>query len=262
MQAEIRNRLLERLDVVRLQPKVILDLGTGTGHAARLLQDRYRAAQVVALDVSAGMLHEARRQRRWLRPFHRVLGDAHRLPVATESVDLLVSNLLLEWCHDPDLVFAHLCRVIRPGGLLMFTTLGPDTLLELRDAWRRVDSATHVHRFIDMHDLGDALLRAGFAEPVMDAERLTVTYADLDTLVADLRATGATNLADGRKRGLSTPRQLAAIEAGLPREAGSTRLAVSVEVVYGHAWKAATPRRDSGPRETRIPVGAIARQRR
>jgi malonyl-CoA O-methyltransferase len=257
VQAEIRARLLERLDIVRLQPKSVLDLGAGTGQGTRALKDRYRTAEVVACDVSAGMLREAARQSRWLRPFHRVIGDAHRLPVASESIDLVFSNLLLEWCHDPDRVFAEMARALRVGGLLTFTTLGPDTLKELRTAWARADAAVHVHRFIDMHDLGDALLRTGFAEPVMDTERLTVTYASLDTLLTELRGSGATNLAAGRKRGLTTGRQLAALQKNVTG-ASAGRLSISVEVVYGHAWKGAPTRAASG--ETRVPLSSIRRR--
>jgi SAM-dependent methyltransferase len=144
----------------------------------RELKRRYPAAQVIALDSSLSMLGASTRQQRFLRKFSPVCADAQRLPLRSQSFDLVLSNLLLEWCHDPDTVFAEAARVLRPKGLFMFTTLGPDTLKEVRDLWRGVDPFTHVHRFIDMHDFGDALLRAGFAEPVMDTERLTVTYRD------------------------------------------------------------------------------------
>ncbi len=139
------------------------------------------------------MLVEADRQQSWLRKFHRIAADAHRLPIKDGSAQLVFSNLMLEWSHDPDAVFQEIRRVLQPGGLLTFATLGPDTLRELRDGWRKIDAHPHVHRFIDMHDLGDALMRAGLAEPVMDTERLTVTYPHLDALLQELTAMGSSN---------------------------------------------------------------------
>lgn len=257
--AELRRRLLERLDVVRLEPKVALDLGSGTGHAARALQRRYRSAYVVAADISVGMLEQARRQQSLFKRFGRVACDAHQLGLHTDSVDLAFSNLMLQWCADPDRVFAELARVLRPGGLLTFTALGPDSLRELRSAWDDGDGV-HVHRFIDMHDWGDALMRAGFAEPVMDTERLTVTYRDLDSLLTELKGSGSTNLARGRARSLrSTRRHRLACQRF---ESGKKNhvLPVTLEVVYGHAWATdRTPiraRRDSFA----IPVARIGRR--
>lgn len=257
--AEIRNRLLERLDIVRLQPGVVLDLGAGTGHAARALKQRYRNAEIIALDASGGMLVEANRRQSWWRRFHRLQADAHRLPLPDASVDLVFSNLLLEWCHDPDTVFQEIRRVLRPGGLLSFATLGPDTLRELRAAWRSQDSLVHVHRFIDMHDLGDALVRAGLAEPVMDMERLTVTYPDPDALLRELAQCGAGNIAAGRPRGLTGKGRLNGLRQALTPAPGEP-LQVSVEVVYGHAWaNELRSRKPAG--EVRIPVGDIGHRR-
>jgi malonyl-CoA O-methyltransferase len=274
--AEIRTRLLERLDIVRLQPQVVLDLGAGTGHASKALKHRYRGAEVVALDLAPAMLIEANRRQSWLRRFHRVAADAHRLPLKDASVELVFSNLMLEWCHDPDAVFQEIRRVLKPGGLLTFATLGPDTLRELREAWRKVDHYTHVHRFIDMHDLGDALLRAGLAEPVMDTERLTVTYPDLDALMRELTASGSSNVAAGRARGLTSKARMESlrrvvgataqagappISRGIPSAAllKSHSLSVSVEVVYGHAWAGQLRRPQRAGGEIRIPVSSLKR---
>jgi malonyl-CoA O-methyltransferase len=236
VQAEIRTRLLERLDVVRLQPKAVLDLGAGTGHASRDLKRRYPSAQVVALDSSWSMLRESARQQRFLRRFAPVCADAHRLSLRSQSFDLVLSNLLLEWCHDPDAVFAEAARVLRPQGLFTFTTVGPDTLKEVRELWRGIDPFTHVHRFIDMHDFGDALVRAGFAEPVMDTERLTVTYSDLSALVAEIRGSGAHNLAQGRPHGLTGRTRGAAVRSRSEELVRNGPLRISIEVIHGHAW--------------------------
>ncbi|HET9446752.1 MAG TPA: malonyl-ACP O-methyltransferase BioC, partial [Steroidobacteraceae bacterium] len=236
VQAEIRARLLERLDIVRLQPAAVLDLGAGTGHSSRALKRRYPAAQVIALDASLPTLRESARQQRFLRRFAPVCADAHRLPLRSQSFELVLSNLLLEWCHDPDVVFAEAARVLRPQGLFTFTTLGPDTLKEVRELWRGVDHFTHVHRFIDMHDFGDALVRAGFAEPVMDTERLTVTYPDLATLVGELRGSGARNIAQGRPRGLTSRARGATLRSRSDDLLRNGPLRISVEVIHGHAW--------------------------
>ena len=257
--AEIRNRLLERLDIVRLQPAVVLELGAATGHASKALKHRYRSAEVIAFDLSSAMLDKAERQQSWLRKFQRVAGDAHRLPFKDESVDMVFSNLMLEWCHDPDAVFAEIRRVIKPGGLLTFATLGPDTLRELREAWRKVDLYTHVHRFIDMHDLGDALMRAGLAEPVMDTERLTVNYPTLDALLQELVASGSSNLAQGRAPGLAGKARLESLRRAVAASSPSGALPVSVEVVYGHAWAGQLRRPQRSGGEIRIPVSSLKR---
>ena len=236
VQGEIRTRLLERLDIVRLQPTAVLDLGAGTGQASRELKRRYPSAQVIALDSSLAMLGQSARQQRFLRRFVPVCGDAHRLPLQSQSFDLVLSNLLLEWCHDPDAVFAEAARVLRPKGLFTFTTVGPDTLKEARELWRGVDTFTHVHRFIDMHDFGDALLRAGFAEPVMDTERLTVTYPDLSALLEEIRGSGARNLAQGRPHGLTGRARGALVRSRSEELRRNGPLRISVEVIHGHAW--------------------------
>lgn len=259
---EIRNRLLERLDLVKLQPEVVLDLGAGTGHASKALKHRYRRAEIVAIDLSRTMLVEAERRQSWLRRFHRVAADAHRLPLKDGSAQLVFSNLMLEWCHDPDAVFHEIRRVLQPGGLLTFATLGPDTLRELREGWREVDPHPHVHRFIDMHDLGDALVRAGLAEPVMDTERLTVTYPDLDALLKELVASGSSNLAHGRARGLTPKGHLESLRRAVRPATEQAALPVSVEVVYSHAWATELrPRRRAGD-EVRVPLSTLARTKR
>jgi malonyl-CoA O-methyltransferase len=259
VQGEIRTRLLERLDLVKLQPERVLDLGAASGQSSRALLDRYPKSQVIALDWSTAMLREANREQRWLRRFARVAGDAHRVPLRDGTIDLAFSNLMLAWCNDPDAVLQEANRLLRPGGLFIFTTFGPDTLKELRDAFRRVDARTHVHRFIDMHDWGDALMRAGYAEPVMDTERLTVTYPSARALLDELRQAGGTNATLGRRRGLLSKAGLNTVIAELDARRDAGRLAVSVEVVYGHAWRAT---RERAPKsgEFAIPISAIRRR--
>ena len=263
LQAEVRHLLLGRLDYVTLEPDVILDVGCGTGHAARALQDRYPRAQVVAFDLSEGMLREAQRRQSQPPGFARVCGDAVRLPFAQATVDLLFSNLTLQWCTDLDAAFAEFRRVLRPQGLLNFTTFGPDTLIELRNAWAQADDCRHVNEFADMHDLGDGLIRAGLAEPVMDVERFTLTYTDVVALMRDLKAIGAHNAASTRPRGLTGRAALAAMRAAYETHRRDGVLPATYEVVFGQAWgPAGEPQRGRRRGEFTCDPTAIGRRSR
>jgi malonyl-CoA O-methyltransferase len=246
---EVRDNLLQRLDLMALTPRVAVDAGTGTGHAASALIRRYPKALVIALDASRPMLKAAGRRQSWLRRFERVCADAESLPLADGSVDLILSNLMLQWC-DPDAVFAECRRVLAPQGLLSFTTLGPDTLRELRSAWSEVDSHTHVNQFLDMHDIGDALVRAGFASPVLDVERYTLTYTDVRRVAADLKATGARNATLGRSRGLTGRGRFNALTTAYESFRQDGRLPATYEVVFGHAWTRGPPARRGGSDES------------
>jgi malonyl-CoA O-methyltransferase len=207
------------------------------------------------------MLHVAGRQQFWLRRFARVCADAVRLPFADGSVELILSNLMLQWCN-PDAVFAEFRRVLAPHGLLSFTTLGPDTLRELRSAWGEVDSRSHVNQFIDMHDLGDALLRSGFAAPVLDVERYTLTYLDLRRVAADLKAVGAHNATRGRPKGLTGRRQFAAVQTAYEAFRQDGRLPATYEVVFGHAWTPAAAARRIGADSATVSLDEIKAQLR
>jgi malonyl-CoA O-methyltransferase len=238
--------LLERLDLMTLQPRVILDAGAGTAHGSRALQKRYPRAEVIALDTAFGMLQESRRQQRWWRrDFTRVCAEAEHLPLADGSVDLIWSNLMLQWC-EPDASFAEFRRVLAPRGALSFSTFGPDTLRELRSAWAAADAHEHVNQFIDMHDLGDALVRAGFAQPVLDVERFTLQYTDVRDLSRDLKTIGAHNVTAGRPRGLTSPRKFMAMCAAYEKYRDAGRLPASYEVVYGQAWAPVTAAKKHG----------------
>jgi malonyl-CoA O-methyltransferase len=260
LQSRVREELLDRLQWIRMQPDIVVDLGAGTGHASVALRRRYRSSRVIAADVSLGMLREAGRQRRLFRRFDLVCADAARLPLRTASVDMVFSSLMLQWCDDPDAVFRECRRILRPGGLLTYATFGPDTLIELRRAWAEVDGLTHVNRFIDMHDLGDAMIRAGFAEPVMDVERCTLTYADARALMRDLKAIGAHNVNAGRARGLTGKSRLARMIAAYESFRREGRLPATYEVVYGQAWVAERQVAPSRDGEVRIPVSRITRR--
>jgi len=261
LQEEVRSRLLARLDYMTLEPQVILDLGAGTGRASRVLKRRYPKAQVLALDIAPGMLKEAGRQQGWWRRFDRVCANASLLPLKDASVDLVVSNLMLQWCDPPDRVFAEVRRVLKPRGLFTFTSFGPDTLKELRLAWSAVDDRPHVHRFIDMHDLGDALLRAGLAEPVLDVEHFTLTYPDAVSLMRELKIIGATNASRGRSAGLTGRRALKSLATAYEAFRREGVLPATYEVVYGQAWgNLSGPRKTLPKGEARIGVDQITRR--
>ncbi len=236
LQREIADRMLERLDYIRLQPRQVLDLGAGTGYALNGLQRRYPRARILALDFAEGMLHQARRRSRWPRRPQCLCADVESLPLAGGSVDLIFSNATLQWCNDLERSLQECLRVLRPGGLLLFSTFGPDTLLELRAAWASADDQVHVGTFVDMHDIGDALVRTRFAEPVMDVERLTLTYGRARDLMRDLKLLGAHNVLSRRPRGLTGRGRLASLEAAYEAYRQDGRLPASYEVVYGSAW--------------------------
>lgn len=249
LQYDIGGRLLERLDGDQSKTlRRILDLGCGTGFVARALAQRFRGARVVGLDLSPAMVEQANARRgRWSRCRY-VCADAERLPLASGSMDLVVSNLALQWC-DAATAFAEIARVLRPGGRFLFSTFGPDTLKELRAAWASVNSETHVHGFVDMHELGDLLLGQGFVNPVMDMEVLTMTYADVDGLMADLRGIGAHNLATPRSAGLTGRHAFARFRSAYQDMAVEGRIPATYEVVFGFG---------RAPTEQQLPAGEVA----
>ena len=240
LETEVGARMLERLDYVRVSPQRILDAGCGPAPQAAALGKRYPAAQLLGVDFSLPMLRQARsvgwlaRLRGVRRPVAVCASLAH-LPFAAGSVQLLWSNMALHWVDEPRAALAEFHRVLAPEGLLMFSALGPDTLKELRAA----AGEARVHRFADMHDLGDWLVAAGFSAPVMDMEILTLEYRDATSLFSELRASGQTSARADRPRGLAGKALLASLAP-----AGSR---ATCEVVYGHAWKG-VPRRSADGR--------------
>ncbi|HEY6457860.1 MAG TPA: malonyl-ACP O-methyltransferase BioC [Steroidobacteraceae bacterium] len=263
LQARVRDELLSRLDLIRMTPEVIIDVGCGTGHAARSLKCRYRPAMVIALDPALGMLRETRRRGSWLRPLQRVCADVFQLPFKDGAVDLVFSSLMLQWCDDLDAALREIRRVLSPSGFFAFTSFGPDTLRELRSAWATADGGTHVSGFRDMHDIGDAVARAGLSEPVMDVERLTMVYQDVAAITKDLKIIGARNATAARARGLTGKgRWRAMTEAYETQRQPGGLLPATFEVVYGAAWGArGQPVAPAVHDEVCIPVHAIRRHR-
>ena len=241
LQHEVGSNITERLDLIKIDPDIILDVGAGTGYCSSALNKRYRKAHITLLDIAPAMLSHARQKQSWInRTFHRnqsyVCGDAECLPLADNSVDLLFSNLALQWCSDLLQTFSEFKRVLKPNGLLMFSTFGPDTLKELRASWQAVDNNTHVHEFPDMHDVGDALLQAGLSDPVMDVEHYTLTYPDAWQLMRELKTLGAHNAASDRPHSLMGRARINAMVDHYEQFRKDGVLPASYEVVFGHAW--------------------------
>ena len=241
LQKEVGERLLERLDLMANVPARVLDVGCGTGRPTRELQQRYPKAHVIGADLAPAMLKLAAKKQPlfgdWFgKRASFVCAEASQLPIADASCDLIYASLVLQWCEDLDATLLEWRRLLRPHGLLLFSTLGPDTLKELRAAWSSVDGYVHVNRFLDMHDIGDALIRAGFVEPVMDVEHITLTYEHATGLMHDLKSIGAHNVTAGRRRGLMGRGRLQAFSAAYEKFREAGRLPATYEVVYGTAW--------------------------
>jgi malonyl-CoA O-methyltransferase len=244
LQREVCDRMLSRLDYIKYVPDVILDAGSGTGYGTRNLIARYPAARVVAIDIATSMHLQARPSVSWWKQLTvrgnqtlYVGGDIEQMPLKDACAGLVWSNLTLQWCNDLKQTITEIHRILQVNGLFMFSTFGPDTLKELRQAFRGADEYTHVNRFTDMHDIGDMLVHSGFATPVMDMEYITMTYDDVIGVMRDLKAIGAHNATEGRRRSLTGKDvwQNAINRYESLRREG--KLPATFEVVYGHAWK-------------------------
>lgn len=249
LQKQVREEMLSRLDLVNMQPQFILDAGCGTGAASFALQHKFKNAHVVSLDFALPMLQKTKQNLGDLglinalkkifspKAHHLLCADIEHLPLAEKTFGLIWSNLAIQWCNDLDQAFQEFYRVLQPEGLLMFSTFGPDTLKELRVA-TTTENHTSVSRFIDMHDIGDALVRAGFNAPVLDVERFTLTYDDVKSVMKDLKNIGAHNATEGRARGLHGRAffvELAQKYEQFRQQDG--KLPATFEVVYGHSWR-------------------------
>ena len=236
VQQEVGRRLDERFDWLKLAPRRILDLGAGTGQLTVAMRHRFPSAEVVSLDLAEGLLARVPKQGLLRRRRSVVCADMHHLPFAAGSFDIVVSNFSVQWSPNLPPLFAEVARVLAAGGVFSFTTLGPDTLRECRWAWQAVDQASHVNRFTDVHEVGDALVSACLADPVIDQERLTVHYSSADTLLAELRAVGVGNTLAARCGGLTGRRAWAAFKAALAAQATAEGVPLTYEVVYGLGW--------------------------
>ncbi|MDH3338049.1 MAG: methyltransferase domain-containing protein [Gammaproteobacteria bacterium] len=254
-----RDGLFSRLEAMLVEPRTIVDLGAATGSSIRLLNRRFRGAHIIATDLSGQMLEKVQTKRSWFSRTSAVQADAGSLPFADQSIDVVFANLLLPWVDNPVLVFAEVARVLRNNGLFLFSTLGPDSLSELRQAWGDVDPDQHVRRFPDMHDIGDVAVRAGLRDPVLDVDRLAVTYRGAEALFEDLTAMGARNSLQHRSRSLGGVTRFKEMASALDAMRTDGLLTFDLELIYGHCWG---PGARSPAGEFRIDPKRISRRTR
>lgn len=246
LQREVGDRLIERLDIIKATPHTILDVGCGTGDHSLKLAKLYKRASIIGLDFAEQMLKVADSKHSWTQRLFSnnvklVCADAECLPFQNNSFDFVFSNLTLQWCTDLEHTFQEFNRILKPGGLLFFSTLGPDTLKELRQSWQQVDGNQHVHTFIDMHDVGDAMLRARLSDPVMDVEYFTLTYDSAMKLMRELKELGAHNASNRRSQHLTGKKHLQIMQQHYEKfRTADNKLPATYEVVYGHAWASDT----------------------
>lgn len=239
LQREVESRLIDSLDYYEGKPQRVLDIGCGTGRGTALLKKRWRDAHVIALDLSLPMLREARRHRGWRKPYQRVCADGQALPFRDRSMDVVYSNLCMQWCETPRPLLAECARVLKPGGFMVASSLGPDTLSELRAAWAAADATqARVGRFFDMHDIGDAALAAGLKDPVLDTDHATLDYPDVRALLHDLKGLGATHADRERPRALTGKARFKTMLDAYETRRRNGRIPATWEIVTLHAWGA------------------------
>ncbi len=266
LQRTVGSALLERLQGIRLQPQTILDLGCGTGHFVPFLKKAYPSAEIIGFDKSYGMLKQAQHKEKKdkFSQVHWLSGQAEFLPFRDHSFDLVYSNLMLHWSTDFPATLYELRRVLNPGGLLLFSMVGADTLKELRYSWAQVDDNSHVHVFPDMRDLGDNLLQAAFTDPVMDVDYFTLLYSDVFSLMKDLKELGVQNLSMDRHRGLTPKKSLQNLIQAYETFRNTTgKLPATWEIINGHAWS--IPQKaenDQNSNEIKISINTIGGHRK
>ena len=238
LQQEINNRLLECFDLFSIECERVLDLGSGTGYATDKIKKRFRRVKIVETDLSYSMLRQSKsKQSKLFSSQQQVCSTARQLPFKENSFDVVYSNLMLQWCANLDEVFLEINRVLKTGGVFVFSSFGPDTLKELRQAWQAVDSDIHVNTFIDMHDVGDALIRNALGEPVLSAEHMQIRYENIRLLMKELKQIGAQNKNEGRRKTLTGKNRFKKLKSNYESFRIDGMLPATYEIVYGHAWK-------------------------
>lgn len=255
--AATRAGLIARLEPMVVDAKTVVDLGSATGTACKSLAKKFRGAHIVALDQSARMLQRANAKQPWFSKYSLLQASATAIPLADQSVDVVFCNQLLPWMVDSSAVFAEVGRVLRKNGLFLFASLGPDSFSELRRAWQEIDAGPHVHVFPDMHDLGDAAVRAGMHDPVLDVDRLSVTYKSAASLFRDLTGCGARNCRADRGLALTGKDRFNDMTAALQKQAHEGLIELDLELVFGHCWGSGPRPRDG---EVRISAEGIGRR--
>ncbi|KTD32800.1 biotin synthase [Legionella nautarum] len=259
VQNEIGERLFERLHYLKINPRYVLDLGCGTGLFSKMLKKLYPQAEIIGLDLSYAMLQQAQKKQGWRRKWPLINADMVALPFVDGLFDLVFANQVVHWAQPLSAVIQELNRVMNVNSCLMFSTLGPDTFKELKQAWLQADQYAHTNEFIDMHDIGDCLLMEHFLDPVVDMELLTVHYPSLNHLLQNLKAQGVRNINQSRNEGLTGKTSWQAFESAYQVLCTAEgKYPLTYEVVYGHAWKGSQRRLEKGT-ETFIPISQIRR---
>ncbi len=239
LQQTVADRLIDSFDLIKIKPASILDMGSGTGYGSRKLKQRFKKAQFYQSDISGEMLKVARKKSpKYFSKNHFLCADAAQMPIEDNQFDLVFSSLMLQWCNDLDLVFAEVKRMLKPGGVFLFASFGPDTLKELRECWQKVDDDIHVNAFVDMHDIGDSLVRNGMDAPVLSVEHIVLTYSGCKQLMSELKNIGAHNANNGRRKTLTGKQRLNKVISHYETFRSDNKLPATYEVVYGHAWQA------------------------
>lgn len=237
LQHTVADRLMESFDQIKIEPKKVLDLGSGTGYVSKKLKQRFKKAQFFQCDISEAMLSVARHNSpSFFSRNHFLCANAEQMPIATDQFDLVISSLMLQWCNDLDAVFKEIKRILKPGGFFIFASFGPDTLKELRESWQQVDEHVHVNAFVDMHDAGDALMRNGLEGPVLSVEHIVLTYSECKVLMQELKSIGAHNINTGRRKTLTGKQRLRRVMEHYETFRVDNKLPATYEIVYGHAW--------------------------
>ncbi len=260
LQKQVAEQLVEKLEFIKHQPGLILDIGAGTGFLRKPLLKRYKKSRLILTDLSQGMLRQARRNDSLLfsRSSH-CCADMEQLPMAADSVDMVISSLALQWSNDLDRVMAEIHRVLKPGGLLMFSTLGPDTLKELRQVWQSVDADAHVNVFLDMHDIGDCMVRTGLSGPVMDVDYYTLTYDKPMDVMRDLKTLGSSNHLIHRGKSLKGRGVIRRVAENYESFRRDGKIPSTYEVVFGHAWCPEKKQYSRDGDEVGIPIRNLGR---
>jgi len=256
--AVTRDGLFARLEPMTIAAKVVVDLGCATGTTSKLLGKRFRGARIVGIDQSPAMLRQASAKKSWFAKHSFIEADAANTSLDDHSVDVVFSNQLLPWIDDVPAVFTEVNRILRKDGLFLFTSLGPDSFSELRQAWQATDQEPHVHHFADMHNIGDAAVRAGLGDPVLDVDRLKVRYSDPAAVFRDLSGSGGRNCLTDRRRSLTGKRRFAGLTEALQSAAVDGQIEFDLELVYGHCWGSG---KQPGTDGVRISLNEIGRRK-